>query len=71
MSVITPKHEVQVEGFREFCEYFKIKTKKRAGDDGYDLELIIEELNKIQNENWIVNFIDDRRDGYFRLQKFI
>jgi hypothetical protein len=69
MAVIIPKIEVKVEHFRDFCNQFNVQTDKIAGNDGYDIELIIEELNKIKDENWIVNFIDDRQDGYFKLQR--
>ncbi|MDD2634948.1 MAG: hypothetical protein PHW82_05555 [Bacteroidales bacterium] len=69
MSVIIPLKEIEVDNFKEFCILFNIKTKKNAGNDGTDEELIIEELEKNKNENWIVNYIyNSSIDGYFKLQ---
>lgn len=70
MAVLVPIKEIEVADFNEFCETFNIKTEAIAGNNGSDDELIIEELNKLENENWVVNFICDRMDGYFRLQLF-
>ena len=51
MPVINPKIEVKVEHFRVFCYHFNIQTDKIAGNDGFDIELIIDELNKFKDEN--------------------
>lgn len=71
MAVLIPKEEIEVDDFREFCDTFNIKSKKIAGEDGTDEELIIQELEKLDNENWLVNYIDDKIDGYFRLQLIV
>lgn len=70
MSVLKYIKEIEVSDFNEFCDVFEIETLLEAGNDGTDEELIIEELEKIENEKWVVNFIDNRIDGYFRLQLF-
>ena len=70
MAVIRSINEIKVSDFKNFCVYFGIKTNKKAGKDGFDEELILGELNKIPNEKWGLNFIDDSRDGYFLLQLF-
>jgi len=71
MSVITAIESIEVLDFEEFCEKFKIISKFNAGDDGTDEELIITELNNIENKNYIVNFIEDRTDGFFRIQRLV
>jgi hypothetical protein len=68
MAVLVPKKEFEVCDFRMFCNTFNINSKKCAGDDGTDEELLIEELNKIKDDKWLINFIDNRNNGYFRLQ---
>ena len=68
MSLVKPLKEVNVESFNDFCSKFNYKTDKVAGDDGYDIELIEEVLGQIPHEKWLVNFIEDREDGYFKLQ---
>ena len=70
MSIIIPIKDIKVSDFNDFCYDFKIISDKIAGDNGTDEELIIEELDKITNQKWLVNFVDDNRDGYFRLQLF-
>jgi hypothetical protein len=70
MAVLIPIEQFEISDFNEFCEIFKINSDKIAGDDGTDQELIIEELEKIYNKKFVVNFIDNRNDGYFRLQVF-
>ena len=67
MPSIKPIKEIIVNDFNHFCEKFKIKTSKIAGDNGCDDELIMEELDKISNQNWLVSFVDNNRDGYFKL----
>ncbi len=67
MTLIIPLNEVKVEGFDEFCNIFDIENVKKAGVDGSDQELIEDELHKLKKENWIVNFIENRRDGFFHL----
>ena len=69
MSVIIPKKLLKVSTFHEFCTEFNIKTHKKAGEYGFDEELIVEELDKIKHQKWIVNFINDRNDGYFIVQQ--
>ena len=68
MTIIKPLQEIECSDFREFCDYFNINTNKIAGDNGTDEELIIEEIEKITNQKWILNFINTKYDGYFRLQ---
>ncbi|MCX6146130.1 MAG: hypothetical protein NTW25_02615 [Candidatus Kapabacteria bacterium] len=68
MSVIKVIKQIEVDDFRNFCDVFNIKTTMIAGDNGSDEELIIEELDKITNQKWVVNFINNNSDGYFRLQ---
>lgn len=70
MAVLIPIKEIEVSDFNEFCKKFQIISSKIAGDDGTDEELIIRELNKISNKTFVLNFIDDSRDGYFRIQQF-
>jgi len=67
MTVIKPIKIIEVDHYKSFCEVFDIKTTKVAGINETDEELITEELNKIKNQNWIVNFIDNRKDGFFQL----
>ena len=67
MALITPLKEINVAGFHEFCSSFNIKSDKKAGINGYDQELIEEEIGKLKNEKWIVNFIENNRDGFFHL----
>lgn len=68
MAIIKIKKELEVDDFRSFCNVFKIKTKLEAGPDGTDEELILEELKNNKSGKWVLNFIDNNRDGYFRLQ---
>ncbi len=70
MSVIKELKQIEVDDFKHFCEVFDINSLNKAGENGCDEELINEELDKIANEKWVVNFIDNNRDGYFRLQMF-
>ena len=70
MSVLIPIDENIVVDFNEFCDIYEINSNLIAGEDGTDEELIIEELNKISNKNFVVNFVDDRNDGYFKIQEF-
>ena len=69
MAIIKPIKEIEVTDFRDFCKEFKINTNYVAGDDGTDEELIESELKKVCKEKWLLNFIDDSRDGYFRIQQ--
>lgn len=68
MSVLKPTKELEVKDYREFCNIFNIKLNKEAGKNGFDEELIARELENIPDQKWLINFIDDSRDGYFRLQ---
>lgn len=68
MAVLIPSKIIEVDDFRDFCKKFNINTNIEAGIDDLDEVLITEELNKLDNENWLLNFIDNRIDGYFRLQ---
>jgi hypothetical protein len=70
MSVLIPIEEIEVSDFNDFCKKFEIKPLKIAGDDGTDEELIIEELNKIRDKKFVLNYIDNRIDGFFRIQVF-
>ena len=70
MAVIFPIEEIEVSDFNDFCEKFQIISSKIAGDDGNDEELILYELNKIFNKKFVLNFINDFREGYFRIQQF-
>ena len=71
MAIVVPNKEIKVNNFERFCEVFNIKSSKVAGNDGYDEELIIEELNKIINQKWIVNFTEDSEDGFFHLREIL
>ncbi|MBI2257282.1 MAG: hypothetical protein HYU67_00095 [Flavobacteriia bacterium] len=71
MAILLPIEIIEISNFNEFCKIFKINSEKFAGDDGTDEELIIKELNKISNKNFILNFIDDRNTGYFRIEVFV
>lgn len=68
MSIINSLEKIKVSSFLEFCNVFDIKPIKEGGRDGFDEDLIKEELIKIPNQKWLLNFIDNRRDGYFLLQ---
>ena len=68
MAIIKPIKELIINDFNDFCNQFNISSNKIAGDDGCDEELIEKELSKIENQNWLLNFINDRNDGYFILQ---
>lgn len=68
MSVVNSLKKIEVCSFSEFCKVFEIDTIKEGGKDGFDEDLIIEELIKIPNQDWLVTFIDNRKDGYFLLQ---
>jgi hypothetical protein len=70
MAVLIPKEEIEVSDFNDFCFELNINSDYIAGEDGTDEELIIMELNKIKNKNYVLNYIDDNRDGYFRIQVF-
>lgn len=70
MPVLIPIEEIEVLDFKEFCSTFEIETLKIAGNDGTDEELIIEELNKIRDKKFVLNYIDNRIDGFFRIQEF-
>ena len=70
MALLIPIEQIEVSDFNEFCNLFNINSELIAGENGTDEELIIEELNKISNKNFVLNFIDDRIDGYFRIQVF-
>ncbi|MDC1068730.1 hypothetical protein OAQ99_06200 [Candidatus Kapabacteria bacterium] len=70
MAVLLPISVTEVSGLDEFCAKFDINSKYIAGDDGTDEELIILELNKIYNKKFVLNFIEDRTDGYFLIQVF-
>lgn len=70
MAVLIPKEEFEVSDFNEFCSEFNINSDYIAGEDGTDEELIILELDKINKKNYVLNFIDDNRDGYFKIQEF-
>ena len=70
MAVLLPIEEIEVSNYNEFCEKFQVNSKYCAGDDGTDEELITLELNKILKKNFILNFIEDRADGYFKIQVF-
>lgn len=70
MAVLLPITAKEVSDFKEFCAKFDINSKYIAGDDGTDEELIILELNKIHNKKFVLNFIEDRADGYFLIQVF-
>lgn len=69
MAVVEPIKEIKVNNFKHFCEVFNIKSDKVAGNDDYDVELIVEELNKINNQKWIINFIENSEDGFFHLKE--
>lgn len=69
MTIIKPIKEIEFRDFKEFCYLFNINTNKIAGDDGTDEELILEEIEKFGNSKWLLNFIDNRFDGYFILQQ--
>ena len=70
MSVLLPNEVIEVRDFNEFCDVFKIESNQNTCDDVVDEELIITELEKMVNQKWIVNFIDNKVNGYFRLQLF-
>ena len=70
MSVLLPNEVIEVRDFNEFCDVFKIESNQNTCDDGVDEELIITEFEKMVNQKWIVNFIDNKVNGYFRLQLF-
>jgi len=70
MTILIPIEEFEVSGYNEFCEMFKINSVLIAGNDGTDEELIYEELKKIPSKKFVLNFIDDKRDGYFKIQSF-
>lgn len=70
MAVIYPNEEFKVSDFMDFCKCFNIFSLKIQGENGTDEELIIEELNKIKNKKYTVAFIDDKNDGYFKIQEF-
>lgn len=57
-----------VNDFREFCDTFNIISNKEAGKDGSDEELIFEELEMIENQKWLINFVENKTDGYFKIQ---
>lgn len=69
MPVVKPVREIVVNDFKSFCDTFNIKSAKISGNDGNDEELIIEELNKIKNQKWIIEFIEDFEDGFFQLKE--
>ncbi len=67
MAIIIPKKEIIIFDFNDFCKKFNLKTKKNAGENGTDEELIIEELKNIKSEKWMVHFTNNKYDGYFTL----
>ncbi len=69
MPIIEPVESITVRTFSDFCRVFSIKTKLKGGDDGFDEELIRDYLEKRDNYKWIINFIDDKCDGYFLIQR--
>lgn len=69
MAVVFPLKQIEFDSFIDFCRYFKIVSSKIVGLNGTDEELIIEELQKFNNERWIINFIDNKNEGYFILQQ--
>ena len=52
----------KVENYREFCLMFDLDFDEEYDD--FDEELIKDALNTFEND-YIVEFIDDRNDGYF------
>lgn len=68
MAIIESVESFAVISFNEFCEVFSYKTKLKGGEDGFDEELIRDYLEK-DNQNWIINFIENKYDGYFLIQK--
>lgn len=67
MAVIVPIRIVEVLNYREFCMEFDIKFIEADLEDNFQEELIIEKLDKIKDENWIVMFQDDNNEGFFKL----
>lgn len=67
MVVINSKEKIKVLNFREFCDTFRINSSLEGGDDGFDVDLMEDELNKIENQKWLINYIDDNNEGYFIL----
>ena len=57
---------IEVADFKEFLDEFDLYSDKVAGDDGTDEELIKEVLEDVSGK-WLVTFVDDGRDGFFRL----
>jgi hypothetical protein len=70
MAVLTPIEVFEISDFREFCAKFDLNSKYVAGNDGTDEELIILELNKILKKKFVLNFIEDKTDGHFKIQVF-
>ena len=69
MALIIPIKTIKIATFHEFCSYFKITTNLIAGDDGTDIELIEDELRKLPNTKWLVDFVDTNEDGYFLIKQ--
>jgi hypothetical protein len=70
MSIIKPIKTIKVQDFVEFCQVFDIKSDLVGGDDGFDIELIENELNKRLSEKWFIVFVDNKNGGYFLLHLF-
>ena len=70
MAVIKPLNIFKVATFDDFCIQFKISSNIVAGENETDEELIAHQL-ETYNNRWLINFIEDRNDGYFLLQEII
>ncbi|MEZ4724679.1 MAG: hypothetical protein R2863_08500 [Candidatus Kapaibacterium sp.] len=69
MALIHAIDSIEISTFKEFCEVFSIKTEFKSGKDGCDQELIEYYLNRIEHQNWLVNYVYNHNDGYFLLQR--
>ncbi|RKE94870.1 hypothetical protein [Ichthyenterobacterium magnum] len=71
MAIIKPNRVFRVNTFIEFCIKFKINSDLIAGENGTDEELIKEQLSTYNKNLWLINFINDRNDGFFLLQEIV
>lgn len=71
MALIRPQQVYIVNSYYDFWqEFFGGNTPKEAGEDGTDQELIEEVLQQMKDAEYTCLFVDDRRDGYFVIQKY-
>jgi hypothetical protein len=70
MSILIPIEEIDVVDFKDFCSVFKIYSNSIEYFQEVDEILIIKELNKISDFNFVLNYINNKSGGFFRIQKF-